>query len=105
MCCYLSPSSSGRSPASASVTRWLHPRAKGMWMGGPVPLGYRLDNRKLLIDDSEAKTVRLVFRRYLELGSVGALADELAQAGIRTKVRSFGNGRSVGGVFFTRGSL
>jgi site-specific DNA recombinase len=80
-------------------------KRKGIWMGGPVPIGYRLNNRKLLIDENEAKTVRLIFRRYVELGSVGVLADELAAAGIRTKVRSFGNGRSVGGVFFTRGSL
>jgi site-specific DNA recombinase len=80
-------------------------KRKGMWMGGPVPIGYRLDNRKLLIDENEAETVRLIFWRYLELRSVGALADELATAGVRTKVRSFGNGRSVGGVFFTRGSL
>ncbi len=80
-------------------------KRKGMWMGGPVPLGYRLENRKLLIDEAEAETVRLVFSRYLELRSVGALADELAVAGIRTKVRQFSNGRSVGGVEFTRGSL
>ena len=63
-------------------------KRKGMWMGGPVPLGYRLENRKLLIDENEVETVRLIFRRYLELGSVGALADELAVADIRTKVRS-----------------
>lgn len=80
-------------------------KRKGMWMGGPVPLGYSLENRKLVIDDEEAETVRLIFRRYLELGSVGALADELAAAGVRTKVRRYANGRSVGGVSFTRGSL
>lgn len=80
-------------------------KRKGMWMGGPVPIGYRLENRKLVIDETEAETVRLIFRRYLKLGSVGALADELAEAGIRTKVRSYANGRTVGGVLFTRGSL
>jgi DNA invertase Pin-like site-specific DNA recombinase len=80
-------------------------KRKGMWMGGPVPIGYRLENRRLLIDEAEAATVRLIFRRYLELGSVGALADELTAAGIRTKVRNFSNGRSVGGVSFSRGSL
>src|ERR1041385_2737845 len=73
-------------------------KRKGMWMGGPVPLGYKLENRKLLIDDTEAETVRLIFRRYLELGSVGALADELAVAGVRSKLRQFSNGRLVGGV-------
>lgn len=80
-------------------------KRKGLWMGGPVPLGYQLESRKLVIDQDEAETVRLIFRRYLELGSVGALADELAVAGIRTKVRPYADGRSVGGVSFTRGSL
>jgi DNA invertase Pin-like site-specific DNA recombinase len=80
-------------------------KRKGMWMGGPVPLGYKLGKRKLLIDEVEAETVRLIFRRYLELRSVGALADELALAGVRSKVRVYGNGRSVGGVNFSRGSL
>ena len=80
-------------------------KRKGIWMGGPVPLGYRLESRRLIIDDEEAETVRLILRRYLELGSIGALADELAAAGIRTKVRPYANGRSAGGVSFTRGSL
>jgi DNA invertase Pin-like site-specific DNA recombinase len=80
-------------------------KRKGMWMGGPVPLGFRLENRKLLIDESEAETVRLIFRRYLELRSVGALADDLAAAGVRSKVRQYANGRHVGGVTFSRGSL
>jgi DNA invertase Pin-like site-specific DNA recombinase len=80
-------------------------KRKGMWMGGPVPLGYRLENRKLLIDEIEAETVRVIFSRYRELGSVGALADQLATAGIRTKLRRYANGRSVGGVSFSRGSL
>ena len=80
-------------------------KRKGMWMGGPVPLGYRLENRKLAIEEQEAETVRLIFRRYLKLGSVGLLADELVAAGVRTKVRPFANGRSVGGVAFTRGPL
>ncbi len=80
-------------------------KRKGMWMGGPVPLGYCLENRKLRIGESEAQTVRHIFRRYLELRSVGALADELARTGVRTKVRQYANGRSVGGVNFSKGSL
>ncbi|MEO8453600.1 MAG: recombinase family protein [Sphingomicrobium sp.] len=80
-------------------------KRKGMWMGGPVPLGYRLENRKLLLDDSEAETVRLIFRRYLERGSVAALADELAEAGVGTKLRPYSNGQCAGGVCFSKGSL
>lgn len=80
-------------------------KRKGMWMGGPVPLGYRLENRRLFIEEAEAAIIRHIFGRYLELGSVGSLADELAATGVRTKVRPFTNGRSVGGVAFTRGPL
>ena len=42
-------------------------KKKGMWMGGVVPLGYRVENRKLVIEPEEAKTVRWLFDRYLEL--------------------------------------
>src|SRR4051794_23791250 len=43
-------------------------KKKGMWMGGVVPLGYRVEDRKLLIDEGEAATVRWLFQRYQELG-------------------------------------
>jgi DNA invertase Pin-like site-specific DNA recombinase len=45
-------------------------KQKGMWMGGVPPLGYRVQERKLVIIDTEAEIVRFVFRRYAELGSV-----------------------------------
>jgi hypothetical protein len=44
-----------------------------MWMGGPVPLGYDVEDRKLVINRAEADTVRLIFQRYLDLGSVVAM--------------------------------
>ena len=44
-------------------------RKKGMWMGGFVPLGYRVENRKLVIDEEEAATVRMIFERFLKVGS------------------------------------
>ena len=48
-------------------------KKKGIWMGGVVPLGYRVDNRKLLVDEAEADTVRLIFDRYRALRSLPAL--------------------------------
>ena len=63
-------------------------KKKGMWMGGTVPLGYRAENRKLVIEEAEAKTVRLLFDRYLDLKSVRALAEGQLQqscAGERRK--------------------
>src|SRR4051812_40509372 len=44
-------------------------RRKGMWMGGFVPLGYRVENRKLIIEEKEAATVRTIFERFAKLGS------------------------------------
>ncbi|MDQ2632372.1 MAG: recombinase family protein [Pseudomonadota bacterium] len=56
-------------------------KKKGMWMGGVVPLGYRVENRKLLVHPEEASTVRWLFERYLQIRSVRALVDEAAAHG------------------------
>jgi len=80
-------------------------KRKGMWMGGPVPLGYRINDRRLIIDETEAPTVRMLFQRYVDLCSITKLVDELASKDIRTKVRQYTNGRLVGGVLFMRGTL
>jgi site-specific DNA recombinase len=53
-------------------------KRKGLWVGGPVALGYRSRDKKLVIEPGEAETVRLIFRLYLALGSIGALAEELS---------------------------
>ncbi len=60
-------------------------RAKGMWMGGSVPFGYEVVDRKLVPNKAEAPIVRTIFERYLELGSVRALKAELDAAGIMGK--------------------
>src|ERR1700726_2380992 len=57
-------------------------KKKGMWMGGVPPLGYRVEDHKLLVIDSEAEIVRSIFRRYGELGSVRLLKVELEAQGI-----------------------
>jgi hypothetical protein len=61
-------------------------KRKGLWVGGPVPLGYRCIDKKLEIVPEEAEAVRTIFTLYLELGSMGALLAELDRRGIRTKV-------------------
>lgn len=80
-------------------------KAKGMWMGGTVPLGYDVKDRKLIINSVEAETVRMIFRRYAELGSVTLLQNELNQNGIRSKLREMAGGRFAGGRPFSRGIL
>jgi site-specific DNA recombinase len=80
-------------------------KKKGMWMGGVPPLGYRAEDGKLIIVDSEAETVRFIFRRYAELGSVRLLKDELDARSIQSKLRTSASGRLRGGKPFARGAL
>ncbi len=80
-------------------------KAKGMWMGGNVPLGYDIRDRKLIINRLEADTVRLIFQRYAELGSVTLLRKELAAQGIVSKRREGAGGRLSGGQKLSRGAL
>lgn len=80
-------------------------KAKGMWMGGVVPLGYDVKDRKLEINETEAATVRLIFARYLEVGSVRKLAADLERRGIRSKPRITKNGRVSGNATLVRGAL
>ena len=80
-------------------------KKKGMWMGGNVPLGYDVVDRKLVVNEAEAATVRHIFTRYLALGAGGALIEELREQGYRTKLKPREGKPSVGGLPFTRGML
>jgi site-specific DNA recombinase len=80
-------------------------KKKGMWMGGRVPLGYDLKDRKLLINPDEAKTIREIFQRYLRLGCVSKLKSSLDKSEIKSKVRTNATGRIVGGASYSRGAL
>jgi site-specific DNA recombinase len=80
-------------------------KRKGMWMGGVPPLGYACHDHKLTVIDSEAETVRYIFRRYAALGSVRLLQQELDGAGIRSKTWTSTTGRSWGGRPLARGAL
>jgi DNA invertase Pin-like site-specific DNA recombinase len=80
-------------------------KRKGMWMGGVPPLGYDVQEKALAVNAAEAETVRLIFRQYLELGSVRALKASLDDAGIVSKRRVSRAGRVTDGVRFTRGAL
>jgi site-specific DNA recombinase len=80
-------------------------KKKGMWMGGTVPLGYDVVDRKLIVNTVEATTVRMIMTRYTELGSVPALTSELRHDGIYSKRRTMADGRKVGGAPITRGAL
>jgi DNA invertase Pin-like site-specific DNA recombinase len=80
-------------------------KKKGMWMGGTPPIGYRVENRTLVVEPEDAKTVRAIFRLYLEVGNVRALANALDERGTRTKERTHPEGTTTGGLRFQRGHL
>ena len=80
-------------------------KKKGLWMGGVVPLGYRVENRALHVVDDHADLVRSIFRRYLEIGAVVPLKEALDQENARLQVRADGAGRRMGGGLISRGHL
>ncbi len=80
-------------------------KRKGMWMGGVVPLGYDVVNRKLIVNDVEAETVRALFRLYLKHASVSLVKNEADRRGLRTKLRRPQNGARKGGEPFTPGHI
>jgi site-specific DNA recombinase len=80
-------------------------KKKGMWMGGMVPLGYECVDHRLIVNETEAETVRKIFTQYVKLGSVRKLKKFLDQSEIRSKARTSAAGRKSGGAMFFRGAL
>jgi site-specific DNA recombinase len=80
-------------------------KRKGMWMGGSVPLGYDVRERKLIANPEEAKTVGGIFSAYLHHGCVSKLKVRLDNEGVKSKVRTSGAGKRSGGTSYSRGAL
>lgn len=80
-------------------------KEKGMWMGGHPPLGYDVEDRKLVVNDSEAETVRMIFRRYADKKSAIGLLEELKREGVRSKERITKAGNRFGGNIISKGAL
>jgi DNA invertase Pin-like site-specific DNA recombinase len=80
-------------------------KRKGIWMGGPVPLGYDVVERKLVVNEPEAEQVRAILQLYLTVSSVPELVDMLARNGSRTKLQQCKDGGTRGGCNFKRGNL
>src|ERR1700687_1139475 len=81
-------------------------KRKGMWMGGALPLGYEVHERKLVVNPKQAQTVRQILERYLELGSVRLLKEDLGRRGVVSAIRvSKQHGNHRGGKPFSRGAL
>lgn len=80
-------------------------KRKGMWMGGCIPLGYDVADRRLVINESEAEQVRQIFRLYIEYGCVKKVKAHLDAKGITSKVRISRSGNKTGGAIYSRGAL
>ncbi len=80
-------------------------KRRGIWMGGAVPLGYRVENRALHVVEDQAAFIRELFRRYLEVGSVVRLKVALDAENIRLPIRIVGTGRTTGGGLISRGHM
>src|SRR5450631_3563419 len=80
-------------------------KRKGIWVGGPVPLGYRSVGKKLEIVPEDAALVRKIFADYLRLGAIGALSVSLEKEGIRPRPRLLSNGATIAAARFMVGPL
>ncbi len=80
-------------------------KKKGMWMGGPTPLGYDVIDKILVVNPKEAKVVKLIYEQYHRLGSVRALKTLLDEKGIKSKCRTSRAGNPSGGASLSRGAL
>src|SRR5271170_319674 len=80
-------------------------KKRGIWMGGAVPFGYRVENRALHIVEEHAEFVCDLFRRYLEVGSVVRLKVALDAENVRLPIRIVGTGRAIGGGLISRGHI
>jgi len=80
-------------------------KARGMWMGGMIPLGYDRRDGALVVNETEAEQVRTIFARYLELRSVSSLRIALEEASIGPKRWTSSGGRAMGASVFSRGAL
>ena len=80
-------------------------KKRGIWMGGVVPLGYRVQDRALHIVEEHAALVRDLFRRYLEVGTVVGLQAILDGENVRLPLRTDGKGKTTGGGLISRGHL
>jgi site-specific DNA recombinase len=80
-------------------------KRKGLWVGGPVPLGYKSVDKKISVVEEDADRVRTIFRRYLALGSIGLLVDDLHRRGVRPRARIGRDGEAIHATHFMVGPL
>ena len=75
---------------SQKVKRGMYEtRRKGHYQGGWIPYGYKLEGRKLVIDEEQAATVRYMFEQYSMGVYVSTIISNLTARGILHKGKPF----------------
>ncbi len=85
--------------------KFAQSRKRGIWMGGHPPLGYDVQDRKLVVNEEEAKRVLKIFKRFIQVGSATLLVKELREAGILSKTRTTAGGKIRSGRPLDKGTL
>ncbi|WP_413894002.1 recombinase family protein [Candidatus Skiveiella danica] len=80
-------------------------KRKGLWMGGVPPLGYDVQSRKLVLNHPEAKLIRHIFQRFVELGSSTKLVKELKLDGVTSKAWTTQDGKVRAGKPIDKGLI
>ena len=80
-------------------------KEQGLWMGGNLPLGYDAKEKELIINEKEAKVIKHIYERYMELKSMAELARELNREGYRTKKFEAKSGKVYGGEIFKKATV
>lgn len=80
-------------------------RKKGMWMGGNVPLGYDVVNKKLIVNPKEAKIVQAIFDKYCRCKSERDVCTYINDLGYQTKERTQRNGKVIKAIPFTHSKI
>ncbi|MBL0419792.1 recombinase family protein [Ramlibacter sp. AW1] len=80
-------------------------KRKGMWMGGVPPLGYDVENRRLVPNERESKLIRHIFQRFVELGSGTMLVKELKLDGVTSKAWTTQDGKTRAGKPIDKGLI
>lgn len=94
-----------RERTSERTREKIHMRRRaGLWFGGVPPLGYQshaTDKTTIVVDENAKDVVRLIFEKFLELGSVRGVTRFLGQRGVKTPARETQRGKTRGGKLFT----
>ncbi|WP_196221278.1 recombinase family protein [Sansalvadorimonas verongulae] len=85
--------------------KFAQSKMKGMWMGGRVPYGYDVEDRKLVVNPGETQVVNIIFETFVETRSLTETCYRVNDMGFRTKLYRHKDGSTMGGMSYTKSTL